>query len=135
MAKQVSIEEKLKNYSVYKNIAIQGEIVGPGKHGNKYKLNKLHFYVFSIFDIKLQKYFSYGQKKLFCLDYGFFLTPIVHEWVSFDNFITVNRIIKMSKGKSLLHETHREGLVFRSITHDDISFKAIDPEFLLKHNE
>jgi len=41
-------------------------------------------------------------------------------------------IINMSDAKSVLYDVPREGLVWRLIDNPTISFKAINPNFLLK---
>jgi RNA ligase (TIGR02306 family) len=48
-ARELDLENKLK--SLDRNMALQGELVGPGVQGNKYKLDKLNFFIFNIFDI------------------------------------------------------------------------------------
>ena len=47
---------------------------------------------------------------------------------------TVSEVLKYAHGKSQLGETLREGIVFRSKDGKQ-SFKAVDPQFLLKYDE
>lgn len=47
--------------SRFDNIALQGEIIGPRIQGNKYKLEEPRFYLFDIFDIQTQKYYTPDQ--------------------------------------------------------------------------
>ena len=47
---------------------------------------------------------------------------------------TVDEVLKMAHGKSRLADINREGLVIRSLDGRD-SFKAVDPLFLLEHDE
>lgn len=44
--------------ALFDNIAFQGEIIGPGIQGNKYKLEEPTFYLFDIFNITNQKYLT-----------------------------------------------------------------------------
>lgn len=50
------IEEKLKMTGI--NIAIQGELIGPGIQGNRHKLIDVEFRMFNQFDIDKQKYLT-----------------------------------------------------------------------------
>ena len=47
------LEEKFnENFPTGFNVALQGELVGPGIQGNKYELEDLDIYFFNLFDIK-----------------------------------------------------------------------------------
>lgn len=48
--------------------------------------------------------------------------------------MSVAEVLEYATGKSQLHDTLREGIVFRSLDGKQ-SFKAVSPEFLMKHNE
>jgi hypothetical protein len=56
-ATKYSIKEKLENYG--KNIAIQGELLGPKIQDNHYKLNDLTLRFFNVFDIDNQDHYDY----------------------------------------------------------------------------
>jgi ATP-dependent RNA circularization protein (DNA/RNA ligase family) len=131
IAIELNIEEKLKK--VKKNIAIQGEIIGPAIQGNKYKLNKLDLYIFNVYDINKKQYYTIDNLIKFCNDYGFKHVPLIE--LDFKLFNSVPEMVEYSKGCSILNnKTMREGIVVRSIEKDKfISFKVINPEFLLKN--
>jgi len=132
IAEQEDVENKLKK--VGKNIAIQGEIIGEGVQGNKYNLKGIHFKVFNVYDIDEQRYFNLKEKENFCAEYGFKMVPILGQFTIRED-MTVNDMIKMSEGKSVMNNVMREGIVIRSIENDTVSFKAINPKFLLKYGE
>ena len=48
--------------------------------------------------------------------------------------MSVEEVLDYATGKSQLYDTLREGIVFRSLDGKQ-SFKAVSPEFLIKHNE
>lgn len=56
-ARKYGIKEKLENYG--KNIAIQGELLGPKIQDNHYKLNELALRFFNVFDIDNQDHYDY----------------------------------------------------------------------------
>ncbi len=129
MYKKYNLKDKLNRLN--RNIAIQGEIIGPKIQKNKYNLKELDFYVFLIYNIDTRQYLNLTEMISLCKKLGLKMVPIIN-----DNFklkSTVKEMVEMSKGSSKLYNTKREGLVFRSTTYGHKSFKAINPDFLLKH--
>lgn len=153
IAKKYKLKEKferLRELVVDFDFAIQGEIIGVGIQGNKYKESEYECYLFNFFNIDRQK------------DVGFFADDIEQEefdgWtleniasyltmktvpIVDDNFIMTNdidKLVEYSVGKSVLNpKQEREGVVFRlkhnremSQYGERISFKAINPYFLTK---
>lgn len=133
--KQQDIKNKLKLlYKTYGNIAIQGEIIGSSIQGNKYNLPEGTFdlFIFNVFNIDKQEYYSFDKAIAIIKSIGLKYVPIINDNLKLPE--TVQELVDLSKGKSLLYNTDREGLVIR--TYDKkVSFKVINPEFLLKENE
>ena len=70
--------------------------------------------------------------KNICEQHGMKFVPILAaDYVLPD---TVNEVLDYAHGQSKLYDTLREGIVFRSKDGKQ-SFKAVDPLFLLKHDE
>ena len=136
MAIKYDIENKLRDF--YKEtgrcLAIQGEIVGPGIQKNKYHLDEHKLFCFSIYDISKQEYVPYCEKISICEDLEIpFITYI--DTLKLDKQ-GVGDFIKMSNVKSFINrKVTGEGIVCRRIDDESISFKVINPEFLLKHGE
>lgn len=133
---ECDLESKFKNWN--KNICVQGELVGAGIQKNKYKLENRKIFLYSAYDIVEQKYL--GLKHL--LEASKFLgldtVPILEEFV-LDH--SVDELVEMSKGTSMIcPSTIREGIVCRRVDLDEdeevgrASFKAINPNFLLKYD-
>lgn len=139
VAKRDGIIEKL--LLLGKNIAFQGELVGPGIQGNPYKLSQLEFYLFDVFDIDQYEYFLPGAR-LFTINKINENTPTKIKHIpihateaKFNREIEINTILSLAEGISNLNNnTEREGIVFKSNTTKD-SFKAISNKFLLKEKE
>lgn len=113
------------------NIAIQGEIMGPGVQGNREGLTEPTLFVFDIFDIDEQRYLLPNERanffEMFLAHLGIKHAPIL----CFINPLpTVADILRMADGQSLNNPV-REGLVFKSLERD-FSFKAISNIFLMK---
>lgn len=141
MAKKYNIENILTTYG--KNISIKGEIIGHNIQSNKYKLNVNEFrlYVFDIWDIDNQKYYNLDELETFCNRFNLLMVPVIERDIELIN--DIDTLVEMSKGMSVVNpNTKREGNVWRpmeEITNDlemgRVSFKVINPEFLLKFNE
>ena len=131
VAKQYDLENKLRSYG--KNIAIQGELIGPNIQGNIYKLQAPDFYVFDIFDIDKQEYMKAFEHLEICVELGLKHAPLIDN--SFRGYSTVEEYLSMSEGKSVLNPNQeREGLVFKSLD-GSFSFKAISNRYLIKQKD
>jgi hypothetical protein len=131
VVKKYNIELVLKNLiGNNKFVAIQGECVASNVQGNKYKVSEPNLYVFNLI---------YPTGKVRCLEaeellkkYGLKWCPLVDaDYVLPD---TVNEILDFATGKSALYDTLREGVVLRNYEKNK-SFKAVSPDFLIKHGE
>jgi RNA ligase (TIGR02306 family) len=118
------------------NTAIQGEIVGPGIQGNKYRLKKHELFVFSMYVI--DNLLDSGHRKIWHFNSGFQSVPVLAGglWaLERDVEDPIAYLLKWAEGPSELNpEVEREGIVIRSA---DLRFscKAISNKFLLKHKE
>lgn len=112
-------------------IAIQGECIGPSIQKNKYKRSTPEFYAFNV--ITPEKRLGSVAAKDILKRFDINFVPIVGiAEVLPEN---VDDMLAKAHGKSVLNpNTLREGLVVRSWDGQQ-SFKAVDPEFLLKWNE
>ena len=127
----LGLELHKKIRSTGRNLALQGELCGPGIQGNSYRLAKFHWFCYDIFDIDRQEYLLPYERQLLCLDNGIQMVPIFYGmgWSLPD---TIEDLIQASNGNSLLNpKVKREGFVFKQYNSHD-SFKVISPEWLLK---
>lgn len=130
---QNNLEEKLRNFG--KNIAIQGEIIGEGVQGNKYKLKGQKLLVYNIFDIDNYKYVSKEEMLRISNIFNLETVPtILNEFTLPDS---IDELLNIANDKSKVNPiTIREGLVWVSIDSPErISFKTISNDFLLKYGE
>ncbi len=127
VAKQYNLEYKLRGFG--KNIAIQGELIGPNIQGNIYKLQAPDFYVFDIFDIDKQQYFVSRDRRILCQLLGLKHAPLIDKIYG---FATNNEYLLFAEGKSVLNPSQeREGLVFKALG-GGFSFKAVSNHYLVK---
>lgn len=115
-----------------KNLALQGELIGPGIQGNSYGLREHEYHIYDVFDIDNQKYLLPYEANLVVKGLGLKYVPIVSEAQQLTTS-DISDILKYAEGKSNLNpKTEREGLVFKCST-EDFSFKAISNKWLLKN--
>jgi len=126
MFKENDMASKL--WDLGRNLAIQGEIIGPSIQGNKYKLDKATFFVFDIYDIDAKGYLNPDARQALAQELGLNHVPVLDIEVPF----TLQGVLDAADGRSQLHDTAREGLVFKSYQ-DGVSFKAISNKWLLKN--
>lgn len=142
VARKLNIENKLKN-SGWPCIAIQGEICGPGIQKNKYALSEFKLFVYHVFDINSYRYFDHEELMSFCKTLGLDTVPEVEGGFNLaEKLPTVEAAVNFSNGKSLINPLiMREGIVIKSMVEATdpelgrLSFKVINPYFLLKHEE
>lgn len=128
---ELGLEDKLKKLG--RNIAIQGEIIGPGIQGNKYKRSKQEFYVFDIWNIDAQRYFSHVERLELVQALDLQHVPIVD--LQSQEPMTLESVLSAADGKSLINpQVIREGLVFKALD-GSVSFKAISNIWLLRHDQ
>jgi RNA ligase (TIGR02306 family) len=129
VAREMDLENKMK--SLGKNISLQGELIGEGIQGNRYKIKGQTVRFFNVFDIDNHKRLGIHDliniveniMGLKCVPYLLLPFPLLN---------TVEEMIKFAEGKSQLNgDTEREGVVVRSMD-GTISFKAISNKFLLE---
>lgn len=140
--RQNDVENKLRLLG--KDIAIQGEIAGPGINKNTLNLKYLEVYFYDAFDIATFKYYDLNDfKTLIENKLKLKTVPIIS--YDFDLIDNIDELVKMSIGKSKINlEGMREGIVVRplkeiydcTVMEDNngrISFKVVSPEYLIKN--
>jgi ATP-dependent RNA circularization protein (DNA/RNA ligase family) len=114
-------------------MAIQGEMIGEGIQGNQYKV-VLDFYVYDMYNTRTGKYILPSQLKAACERLGLNHVPILAEGITLAGS-SIQSILSEAEGKSRLNGSEREGIVFKSESVHDRSFKAISNKWLLKNGE
>jgi RNA ligase (TIGR02306 family) len=147
--RELDIETKMSNYTKGTNInwALQGELLGEGIQGNKLRLKGHTIRFFNVFDIDKQKYLSFKNFIELFNQLGLETVPILStDYILSDN---IDELVEMAKGNSqIFTQAKREGIVIRpleeveeteeargKLVRNRLSFKAINPEFLLKYGD
>jgi hypothetical protein len=137
IAKKYNIEQILRENPT---LTIQGEQGDTKVQGNKYSITKPTMWVFNIINHKTNYHYDYNEMKEFCDLNNLKCVPLVgyHPIKIKDIGSTVQEFVEYSKGKSLINSNiHREGIVVRCIKDGKklLSFKVINPDFLLKYSD
>ena len=142
IAKKYNIEQILKENPT---LTIQGEQGDTNVQGNKYGITEPTMWVFNIIDHKKHYHYNYEEMLEFCINNNLLVVPLIGKKLNnYSNKIhcklselgsTVQDLVEFSKGKSVINPNiEREGVVIRCIENGNkiLSFKVINPEFLLK---
>lgn len=120
--------------------AVQGEVIGPGVQASKYALGSAELRVFNVFDISASRLVDHDRALDLLREFRLEAVPQLGT-LTLDH--DVDGLIRMAEGVSVLNpKVQREGIVLRpnAEEHDAdvggrLSFKAINPQFLLKYDE
>jgi hypothetical protein len=124
-----NIELKIRSLDM-DNVAIQGELIGPGVQGNIYKLDSLEFYVFDMYSIKAGQYISPKMRHYYANQLRMKHVPVllVNEDLGTGS---IDELLQWAEGKSKLNpKQEREGIVFKQVD-GGMTFKAISNKYLL----
>ena len=129
VARELDLENKMREYGVNVNISVQGELIGESVQGNPYKIKGQTVRFFNLFHIDLQEYDSLSIFQSLMSDLGLETVPVLNTHFHLPD--TIDELLLMADGKSELNPNFdREGIVIRSLDRK-ISFKVISNKFLL----
>ena len=134
MAFKYNVEEKLRKYWEESGIelALQGELVGPGIQSNRDMLTEHEWRVFKIWDITNQRYLLPSIAQMVCEDLGIpYVTVLAKSMPVFQKFANVDELLSFAEGKTE-RGNEREGVVFKTTDLPYRSFKAVSNRYLLK---
>lgn len=114
-----------------RNLAIQGEMVGPSIQKNFEGVDKNEFYIYDVYDIDAQKYLLPSERQEFCIRHDLKHVPLACGPLGVTLPSDVAAAILDADGPSGLKGKYREGFVYKSMARD-FSFKVISNAYLLK---
>ncbi|HEX4612063.1 MAG TPA: RNA ligase (ATP) [Urbifossiella sp.] len=142
VARRVGLEERLRSARTRlgADVAVQAEVIGPGIQKNKYGLKEVSLRVFSVLDLSAGRLLD--QPAALDLLAAVGLDP-VPQLGAIELGHTVDELVAFAEGTSVLNPAiQREGIVLRPVAEEfdpdvggRLSFKVINPKFLLKYDE
>ena len=132
MARKYNLETILKQMIGGNEwVAIQGEVYGASIQKNPYKMNDRELRLFNV--IYPSGRLGSLEAKEICDKNGLLFVPILEEHFILPD--TVDEMLEYATGKSVINpNVDREGVVVRSMD-GQRSFKAVSPEYLIKHEQ
>ena len=129
------LEKKLK--SLNRNIAIQGEIVGPKINSNRMKLTQSDFFVFDIYDVDREEYMSFDAMCSLCTELGLFTVPLIYRGPAAALTLSLDGLMQLAESAEYAPGVAAEGIVVNS---DDPAwrkrrahFKVISNKYLIRN--
>jgi RNA ligase (TIGR02306 family) len=142
VARSLELEEKLRaaRERLGHDVALQAEVIGPGIQKNKYALPAVTLRVFNVLNVDAYRLLDHGAMLALLGEMQLESVPQLGTLV-LDH--TVDQLVTFSEGTSVLNLlVQREGVVLRPLAEEQdediggrLSFKAINPKFLLKYDE
>lgn len=138
VARKYDLENKLRSYFPNRNIAIQGEVYGPGIQDNLLGVSDVSLRIFNVFDIDTGQYMGFQDLLNFCSGTNTPMVKMIEQRNSFN--YTLEQLQK--KANELVYENGNlaEGIVIRPIveTYSEtlrgrLTGKIISEPFELKH--
>lgn len=135
VAKMFDLKDKMIEYCTRNGggLIIQGEIIGPKIQGNKYNVTDYKFFVFNVISYQNGRSVAYDTmtQEALCTTMGLIPVPYIGGFIF---PATISQSVELARGISVLSSIPREGIVIRNYR-EKLSFKIINPDFLLKYSE
>lgn len=132
------LEEKLR--SIYekdgRELALQGELVGPGINADRDRYPDFEFHVFRIWDLGAQAFLPPAERVALCAGHGIPHVQVIEpDFPFFDRITTMDEALKFAEGRTL-RGNEREGIVMKASDGiDDTHFKVVSNRYLLKEQD
>jgi RNA ligase (TIGR02306 family) len=131
---------------VPREMAVQGELCGPGIQKNRLGLPSVEWFVFDAYDVRAGRYFDHRELSAFCAERALKTVPcetIVDGDAAATFEHTLAHWLTLSGGRYAGTKNRKEGIVVRPLVtrRSDalggarLSFKVIDNDFLLKDED
>jgi len=142
VARRLNLEQRLRALRDARGFqpALQAELIGPGVQKNKYELKEVTLRVFNVLDLDGQRLVDHATMLAILGEIGLEAVPQLGTLVLEH---TVDELVAFSEGTSALNpKVQREGVILRPFVEEydedvggRLSFKVINPRFLLKYDE
>lgn len=130
IVKKLEIDKKLKTLG--RNIAIQGELMGPGIQKNREQFKEHKFFVFNVYDIDTKEFLLPEKRRELVAHLNLTHVPILETNDKFKS--SIEEYLEASDIKSI-HHNIAEGVVYKHTLRNDVSFKCINNRYLLSEKD
>jgi RNA ligase (TIGR02306 family) len=134
-ARELGLPQRMGAAFGTRNVALQGELVGPGVQGNLYGLARRRFHLFDIYDADAERHLGSAERQALAEQLGLPHVPLVEASFLLSPATGIETLLALADGPSALKPSQRrEGLVFKSLD-QAASFKVISNQYLLKQKD
>jgi RNA ligase (TIGR02306 family) len=135
MFNDLGMREKLLHLhnATGQNIAVQGELWGSGINGNWEGVSDIRFSAFDLFSIDDGRYMMAFARTALMDMWGVHHAPVIGV-MTLESFKTIEDFLAFADRASIYNKV-AEGVVFKSLTKPDFSFKVINNKYLLSGGE
>lgn len=116
------------------DVAVQGELMGPGIQGNREGFKTLRFFAFDIYDITGQVYLSAYNRRKYLEMVDIEQVPVLDKEFSIFG-LELEDLLRFAEETKSIGNPIAEGVVFRANHYPTVSFKVISNKYLLKGGE
>ncbi len=115
MARKYGLPEKLKTFG--DNVAIQGEVCGPGIQGNPMNLKEVTFFAFLMKDLRTHKWLSWDNLVSFCNANDIPYVEELHRFPANEETLRIDRLQELANNAKYDNgKRNAEGIVIRPVT-------------------
>lgn len=135
IADKYDLENKMLKLN--RNIAIQGELIGPNIGPNAHGVKCLEYYVFNIYDIDQHSYLDYQEVVNIINQLGLKMVPVIYVGPMKDEWLSVPALLALAEEQLYLNGEPGEGIIVKTnglVGSQRLSFKAISNKYLFIHD-
>ena len=137
IARSLDLENKLKQFGF--NVALQGELFGPGINGNKMGAKEIGLKIFNVFKIDTREYFCDYAARDLIMSWHLPMVDIIYQGPSLDR---LEDLYILANNSRYSNNEWAEGIVVRPVREvysevldGRLSVKVINENFALKYKE
>lgn len=134
LAQKLNVETALRAYTVLTRdeVALQGELAGPGINGNRDLRTTHEWMVFRAYNITQGRFLTPPETEALCRSAGIPHVPVlVKDCPAFELWPTFDKLMEFAQGKTD-RGNEREGIVCKTVDAPYVSFKVVSNKYLLK---
>lgn len=114
-----------------RNLAFQGELMGPGIQGNREGFTEHRWFVFDVWDIDAQRHLAAEERRIIVKAAGLDHVPVLDESI-YAAALSIEYLLTLSDSTRSIGHQVAEGVVYKSNRDPSVSFKVISNRFLSK---
>jgi RNA ligase (TIGR02306 family) len=134
-ARALDVAARMESCFGFRNMALQGEMIGADVQGNPYRRDMPEFHLYDVYDADCASYFRPAERIALAEVFGMRHVPVIDSAFKLAPATTMAELLAQADGAStLLPAQAREGLVFKRLD-GTASFKVVSNRYLLEQKD